>query len=114
MKVLLRSKRTGDYFQGVAAWTSQRSLAFNFRWPERVAKFVVDARLDVAQMEVVVAFDNPSYNISMPVDERFGITGSPPVRCSGRLTQRRNGENSTAPPSSPYIKRSPLPSHRHA
>jgi hypothetical protein len=71
MRTLLRNARTGAYFQGLADWTHNPREAFDFKMPERAIRFVRDACLD--KVEVVFAFDDPRYNIPVPVDERFGF-----------------------------------------
>ena len=38
---------------------------------ERAVKFVRDAGLSKAEMELVLAFENPRYNVAVPVDQRF-------------------------------------------
>ena len=74
--------RTGVYFQGLENWTPDLQAAFDFKLPDRAVRFVRDARLD--KVELVLAFDNPRYNIPLPLDERFGLRIS-----SGRRTSRR-------------------------
>ena len=74
MKTLLRNIRTGVYFKGLQNWTPNPKEAFDFKWTERAIRFVRDAGLK--QVEVVFAFDDPSYNVQLPVDERFGLGGS--------------------------------------
>ena len=69
MKTILRNIRTGTYFQGLADWTRDQAAAFDFKSPERALRFVRDARLD--KVELVFAFDDPRYNVPLPVDERF-------------------------------------------
>jgi hypothetical protein len=71
MKVILRNIGTGTYFQGLARWTQDQAAAFDFKSPERALRFVRDARLD--KVELVFAFDDPRYNVPLPVDERFGF-----------------------------------------
>lgn len=71
MKIYLRNKTTGWYFQGVANWTTNLEAAFNFPCPEKAARFVRTAKLNSTEMEIVFGFDNPAYNISLPIDERF-------------------------------------------
>jgi hypothetical protein len=73
MKVLLRSKATGHYFQGVGDWTPQVTNAFNFHRPERAVKFILGANLKVSEMEVVLSFPEPYFNICLPMNERFGL-----------------------------------------
>jgi len=73
MKTLLRNAQTGVYYQGIANWTNDPHDAFDFRVPERAIRFVRDAGLD--RVEVVFAFDDPQYNVPIPIDERFGMKG---------------------------------------
>ena len=73
MKIILRNKATGLYFQGVADWTSHLEGAFNFPYPEKAARFVRAAKLNSNEMEIVFGFDNPVYNLSLPIDERFEL-----------------------------------------
>ena len=71
MKTFLRNKRTGVYFKGLSDWTNNLREAFDFKMPERAVRFVKDAGLKAVDM--VLAFDDPRYNIHVPVDERFGV-----------------------------------------
>ena len=71
MRTLLRDKVNHLYFQGVSDWTTSLAQAFDFRIAERAVKFVRDAGLSKAQMELVLAFKNPRYNVAVPVDQRF-------------------------------------------
>ncbi len=73
MKTFLRNTLTGQYFQGVADWTERLHLAFDFQTPERLVRFVRAAGLNPEHFELVFSFPNSSYNLSLPVDERFGI-----------------------------------------
>ena len=82
MKTLLRNMRTGVYFQGMENWTSDLRAAFDFKLPDRAVRFVRDAQLD--KVELVLAFDNPRYNIPLPLDERFGLRLSSPPRTRRR------------------------------
>jgi len=76
MKTLLRDIRNGTYFRGLAEWTDDPAGAFDFKFPERALRFVRDARLE--KVELVFAFDDPRYNVPLPVDERFGFTRRDP------------------------------------
>ena len=78
--------RTGVYFQGLENWTPDPQAAFDFKLPDRAVRFVRDARLD--KMELVLAFDNPRYNIPLPLDERFGLRMSSPRRTRRREDAR--------------------------
>jgi len=78
MRTLLRNTKTGFYFQGVDDWTKSPDAAFDFKLTERVIRFVRDARLETTDLELVLAFDDPSFNITLPIDERFGAYPSAP------------------------------------
>jgi hypothetical protein len=73
MKTLLRDSQTGVYYQGVANWTQNPQDAYDFHMAERAVRFVRDAGLE--RVEVVFAFDDPQYNVPIPIDERFGSKG---------------------------------------
>jgi hypothetical protein len=73
MKTILRDAQTGVYYQGIANWTPDPQEAFDFHMAERAVRFVRDAGLE--RVEVVLAFDDPQYNVPVPVDERFGLKG---------------------------------------
>ena len=73
MKTILKNCVTGLYFQGIADWTDRLDRAFDFQTPERLVRFVRATELNPQDMELVFAFDNPRYNLSLPVDERFGM-----------------------------------------
>jgi len=75
MKTILRNKNTGLYFQGVSDWTAGPAEAFDFKYPERVIRFVLGAGLKLNEMELVFAFEDARYNIPLPLDERFGVSG---------------------------------------
>jgi hypothetical protein len=82
MKTLLRDSQTGVYFQGIADWTSNPQEAYDFHMAERAVRFVRDAGLE--RVEVVFAFDDPQYNVPIPIDERFGLRGG----CASRKKKR--------------------------
>jgi hypothetical protein len=73
MRIILRNKTTGLFFQGVADWTGKPAEAFDFQRPERVVKFVLATGLNLSETELVFAFEEARYNIALPVDARFGV-----------------------------------------
>ena len=88
MKTLLRNSRTGVYFQGLSAWTNDLRDAFDFKAPERAVRFAKDAGLK--KVELVLAFEDPRYNVQLPVDERFGANNwSGGKRLEGRQAAAR-------------------------
>jgi hypothetical protein len=73
MKTILKSRATGLYYQGVADWTERVETAFDFQKPERLVRFVRATGLEPEDLELVFAFDNPQYNLTLAIDERFGV-----------------------------------------
>jgi hypothetical protein len=73
MRTLLRNRATGFYFRGVADWTKDLGIAFDFGTPERAARFVAAACLNAREMELILAFKDPRYNVPLPLDERYGV-----------------------------------------
>jgi hypothetical protein len=71
MKTFLHDKSKDLYFKGLSEWTNTLDGAFDFRVAERAVKFVRDANLPRAEMEVILAFDKPGFNVTIPVDQRF-------------------------------------------
>jgi hypothetical protein len=71
MKTILRHKGKKLYFKGLSEWTNSVDAAFDFRMTDRAVKFVRDAKLPQTQMEVILAFGNPQFDVSIPVDQRF-------------------------------------------
>jgi hypothetical protein len=85
MRTLLRNTKAGFYFQGVDDWTKNPDDAFDFKLTERVIRFVRDARLETTDLELVLAFDNPNFNITLPIDERFTPYASRPGKKASRI-----------------------------
>jgi len=81
MRTLLRNTKTGFYFQGVDDWTNSPDEGFDFKLTERVIRFVRDARLNTTELELILAFDDPT----LPMDERFGIYASAPGNEASRI-----------------------------
>src|SRR5215831_7969675 len=73
MKTLLRKRTTGSYFQTQGQWTNSEHAAFDFKLTERAIRFVREAGLDTSGLELILAFDDPSFNITVPIDERFQL-----------------------------------------
>jgi hypothetical protein len=71
MKTFLHHKAKDLYFKGVSEWTESLEGAFDFRMAERAARFVRDAKLPQTEMEVILVFENPGFNVVIPVDQRF-------------------------------------------
>ena len=85
MRTLLRNIKTGSYFQGAENWTNSADDAFDFKLTERAIRFVRDARLNTAELELILAFDDPNFNITLAVNERFGMYASVPGHEASRM-----------------------------
>src|SRR5215471_21409555 len=71
MKTLLRKRTTRSYFQRQDQWTNSEHAAFDFKLTERAIRFVREAGLDASGLELILTFDDPSFSITLPIDERF-------------------------------------------
>jgi hypothetical protein len=71
MKTLLHHKSKNLYFKGVSEWTNSVEAAFDFRMAERAVRFIREAKLPRTEMELILAFENPGFNMAIPVDQRF-------------------------------------------
>jgi len=73
MRTLLRNTATGFYFQTVDNWTAQAENAFDFKSTERAIQFVRDTPINTSDLELILAFGDPRFDIRLPIDERFGM-----------------------------------------
>ena len=65
MKVLLRNRETGQYFQGPDRWGTDRKEAFVF---EGSARALIAAReLSCENLELLLVFDHPSHDLRLPL-----------------------------------------------
>jgi len=67
LKVLLRSAKSKLYLQGTREWTSERSVARDFGSGAKAIQFAAQTRL--GKLELVLAFDDPHYDITLPLGE---------------------------------------------
>ena len=77
MKTLLHHKRKDLYFKGLSEWTNNLDAAFDFCMTERALRFVRDAKLPRTELELILAFDNSGFNISIPVNHVFEKQATP-------------------------------------
>jgi hypothetical protein len=73
MKTLLRNTTTGFYLEGKDNWTALAERARDFKSTERLIRFLRDSGVNTMDLELLLCFDDPRYNISLPIDERFEI-----------------------------------------
>lgn len=71
MRTLLRQRATGLFFRAVGAWTAQADEAFNFKSTERLIRFLRTSKLVPSELELIVRFDDPRFDINLPLDDRF-------------------------------------------
>ena len=88
MKTLLRNTTTGCYLQGGDLWTAFAEKALDFKSTERLIRFVREAKVNTMELELLLSFDDDRYNITLPIDERFGIYTPAP----GTEARRIQGE----------------------
>ena len=65
MSVFLRNGDTGLFFRRLDKWTTVRQRALHFESSARAIKTVSDLRLQ--NMEIVLLFGNPAYDVMLPV-----------------------------------------------
>lgn len=65
MRVLLRNRKTRCYYGGSRWPAVERQWAFDFRSLPGATKFALEEKL--ADMEIVLSYDNPDCQIPMPV-----------------------------------------------
>jgi hypothetical protein len=70
MRSLLRSTVTGLYFESEEQWVADISQAHDFGSSARAIQFAVENRFK--DVEVVLAYDDPHYNIAIPLTIRSG------------------------------------------
>ena len=78
MKVLLRSIPSGLYFQSLGQWTGQPQEANDFGTSAQAINYVAEERLK--NLELILFFDDPRYNIRMPLFEKAFLGWSDPSK----------------------------------
>ncbi len=68
MRVLLRHVKTGRYYQNPGNWTARAEEALCFSNTIQALSRVAELKLD--EVEILLAFDDPRYNIRLPVRGR--------------------------------------------
>ena len=71
MRVLLCDSKTGLFYQPPDRWTREPELAENFRSSYKAALFAQEHGLESA--EVLLDFNDPEYNVRLPVGLRLGL-----------------------------------------
>ena len=71
MRVLLCDSKTGLFFQSLDQWTGEPDSAENFRSSYKAALFAQEHGLENA--EVLLDFNDPEYNVRLPVGARLGL-----------------------------------------
>ena len=65
MKVLLRNRHTGHYFQEPQQWTTDSEAALDFGQIEHAIKTACEAQLE--DVEVVFLFSDPERDLRLPI-----------------------------------------------
>ncbi len=73
MRVLLRDKGSGCFYKCPEAWTACSSEAFDFRCSAAAIELVAYTRsLRERDLEILLCFDDPHYNVALPARVRRG------------------------------------------
>ena len=72
MKVFLRNTLTHHYYQGSFSWTPNQEEALDLKQTSRAVELVFDSRLE--NVEVLLSYDDPRYNIVLPVTRSHSLT----------------------------------------
>ncbi len=67
MRVLLCDNKTGLYHQSPDRWTNQATQATDFASSLKAVRYAEECGL--ADVEVFMDFDDPEYNVRLPVQE---------------------------------------------
>jgi hypothetical protein len=67
MKVLLRKRKTGQYYAGSKEWSGNSSVAHDFETVESAAELAWNQRL--ADTEMVLRYDHPACDLVLPVGQ---------------------------------------------
>jgi hypothetical protein len=65
MRVLLCDHKTGLYYQSPDHWTNEAAQAKDFRSSAKAVVYAQECGL--AEVEVFVDFDDPEYNVRLPI-----------------------------------------------
>jgi len=65
MRVILRDVKSGEYYRGGGKWTREIAGAKDYRSTARAMEAA--ARVAQLALEIVLAFDDPFFNMSLPV-----------------------------------------------
>jgi len=101
MKTLLHHKGKHLYFKGLSEWTNDVDAAFDFGVVERAVKFVRDAKLSGNQMELILAFHKPCFNVTIPIDQRFEPSNSSKTAVPLKKDPTRSFSSSNGLPTTP-------------
>jgi len=73
MRVILRDVKSGEYYKGGKRWTHDLGAAKDYRSTTRAIEAAV--RVERGSLEIVLAFDDPYFNMSLPISRLTGESG---------------------------------------
>ena len=85
MKVFLRNTQTGWYYQGPSQWTPEQGAALDLRQVTRAVERIFEARLE--NVEILLCYDDPRYDLVLPVPAAPSRAEAPGQRAAGREEQ---------------------------
>jgi hypothetical protein len=102
MKVFIRSTKTGWYYQEPSHWTADQQAATDLEQVARAVERVFEAHLE--DVEILLSYDEPRYDLVLPVPPRPSRASSTPPPQAGDET--RPGDEK--PPATRPKKQPPL------
>jgi hypothetical protein len=73
MRVILRDVKSGDYYKGGGKWTRELEGAKDYQSTARAIEAAT--RVEHQALEIVLAFDDPYFNMTLPVAKNEKPTG---------------------------------------
>jgi hypothetical protein len=66
MRVILRDVKSGEYYKGAGQWTRTIEAAKDYLSAARAVEAALRAERQC--LEIILAFDDPFYNVTLPVN----------------------------------------------
>ena len=95
MKVFLRNTQTGWFYQEPSRWTPEQESALDHAQVARAVELIFSAHLE--NVEILLCYDDPRYDLVLPVPPSPSRSDVPRHRQSGRDELEPNKEKSAHP-----------------
>jgi hypothetical protein len=95
MKVFIRDTKNGWYYQAPSTWTPDQALAYDLKQVARAVEQIFEAHLE--NVEILLSYDEPRYDLVLPVPASPFRTVSPRERRHGDANQTGAHERPNSP-----------------